>query len=177
MADRDKRSFHIIFNLVLLILITTLETSIWHTILALIPNPQLWLSVVVFVFLYRSPIESMVIIYVPSFFIYLLTMQPLGYLLLAQTLVFLLVNAVKTRMFVPGQFYFSVMYAASVLTFQLLIYIFSWVFEAKPLFLSQAFSWIVQSVIAFVVSPLVYKIIQRANPKDEFVGNSGDGFL
>lgn len=177
MTDREKRSFHILFNLVLVVLVATLETSIWHKVLSPIPNPQLWLAVVVYVFLYGTSIESLLIVYVPCSLIYLMTMQPLGYLLLAQTLVFLIVNAVKTRMFVPGQFYFSVMYAASVLVFQILIYFFSWIFEAKVLSLSQAFSWIVQSIIAFLVSPLLYKLMQKITPAEDFVGHSGDKFL
>lgn len=177
MTDREKRSFHIVFNLLLVILIATFETSLWPRVLSPIPNPQIWLAVVLYVFLYRSPFESLLIVYLPSFFIYLLTIQPLGYTLLAQTLIFLFALAVKARVFVPGQFYFSVMYAASVLVFQVLMYTFSWIFEARALSISQAFGWIVQSIIAFVISPLIYRLIRRLNPSEEIAGSSGDTFL
>lgn len=177
MTDREKRSFHIVFNLILIVLLATLETSLWPRVLSPIPNPQIWLAVVVYVFLYGTALESLLIVYIPSFFLYLLTLQPLGYVLLAQTLIFLLVLAVKTRVFVPGQFYFSVIYASSVLVFQILIYAFSWIFEAKVLSISQAFSWIIQSIIAFLISPLIYRLIKRINPVEEITSSSGDNFL
>lgn len=177
MTDRDKRSFHIVFSIILLVLLATLETSLWPRVLAPIPNPQIWLSVVVFVFLYRSPVESLMIVYFPCFFIYLLTMQPLGYLLLAQTLLFFLVLAVRTRVFVPGQFYFSVMYASSVLMFHILMFVFAWVFETKPTSLSQVLAWFIQSIIAFVISPLLYNFIKRFTPIEERIDAGEGGFL
>lgn len=177
MTDREKRSFHIVFNILMVVLIATLESSLWPRVLAPIPNPQIWLSVVVFVFLYRTPPESLLIVYLPSLFIYLLTMQPLGYILLAQTLLFFLILAVKNRVFVPGQFYFSVIYASAVLTFHILISLFGWVFETKATSLSQIFGWISQSIIAFLISPLIYSIIKRITPIDETIDAGGSSFL
>lgn len=177
MTDRDKRSFHIIFSIILVVLLATLETSLWPRVLSPIPNPQIWLSVVVFVFLYRSPTESMMIVYLPCLFVYLLTMQPLGYLLLAQTLLFFMVLSVRTRVFVPGQFYYSVMYASSVLVFHILMFLFAWIFETRPTSLSQILAWFIQSIIAFVISPLLYNLIKRITPIEEQIDAGEGGFL
>lgn len=177
MTERDKKSFHIIFNLLLIVLIATLETSFWQRVLSPIPNPQLWLSVVVFVFLYRSPAESMIIVYLPSLFIYLLTTQSLGYVILAQTLLYFLVLAVRTRIFVPGQFYFSVLYSTSVLAFHLFLYLLNWIFEAKTLSFWQVVSWIVQSILAFVISPFLYSFIKRFTPIEEAIDTGGNTYL
>lgn len=177
MTEREKRNFHIVFNLLMVILFATFETSLWPRVLAPIPSPQIWLAVVIFVFLYRTPVESLLIVYIPSFFIYLLTMQPLGYILLAQTLIFFLVLAVKTRVFIPGQFYFSVMYSASVLVFHFLIFIFGWIFDTKGTSLSQILSWFIQSIIAFVISPFIYSLIKKFTPIEEVIDTGGNNFL
>ncbi|MES2767543.1 MAG: hypothetical protein V4596_00235 [Bdellovibrionota bacterium] len=177
MTERDKRSFHIVFNLLLVVLFATLETSLWPRVFSPIPNPQIWLSVVVFVFLYRTPVESLLIVYIPSLCLYLLTMQPLGYLLLAQTFLFFLVLAVRNRVFVPGQFYYSVMYASSVLVFHILMFIFAWVFETQPTSLSQVLTWFIQSILAFVISPFLYSLIKRITPIEETIDSEGGSFL
>jgi len=177
MTDREKRKFHIPIQLFLIILMTTLESSLWPKILSPIPSPQLWLSVVVFVFLYSTTMESLLIVYLPSLFIYILTIQPLGYILLAQTLIFFIIMAIKNRVFVPGPFYFSVIYASSVFIFHLLIFIFGWVFETKPTTLTQAFGWLTQSIIAFLVSPFLYNVIRKYTPVDETLDTSGDRFI
>lgn len=177
MTEREKRNFHIVFNVLMVVIIATLEASLWPRIFSPIPNPQIWLAVVIFVFLYRTPVESLLIVYIPGFFIYLLTMQPLGYLLLAQTLIFFMVLAVKTRVFVPGQFYFSVMYAASVLMFHILIFTFGWVFDTKATSLSQILAWFIQSIIAFVISPFIYSLIKKLTPIDEVIDTGGNSFL
>ena len=177
MTERDKKNFHILLNLGLVVLFATLETSFWHRVLSPIPNPQLWLSVVVFVFLYRSPVESLIIVYLPSLFIYLLTMQSLGYIILAQTLLYFLVLGVRTRIFVPGQFYFSVLYSSSVLVFHLLLYTISLVFEPQTVSFREVLGWIVQSVIAFVVSPFLYSFIKRFTPIEEIIDTGGNTYL
>jgi hypothetical protein len=173
----DKKSLHILFNLLLVILLATLETSFWHRVLSPIPNPQLWLSVVVFVFLYRSPMESLIIVYLPSLFIYLLSMQSLGYVILAQTLLYFLVLGVRTRIFVPGQFYFSVLYSSSVLVFHVILYLLSWIFEAKSITFWEIFGWVSQSIIAFVISPLIYNLIKRLTPIEEVIDTGGSSYL
>lgn len=177
MTDREKKNFHIVFNLLLVVVIATFESSLWPRVLSPIPNPQIWLAVVIFVFLYRTPVESLMIVYIPSFFIYLLSMQPLGYILLAETLIFFMVLAVKTRVFVPGQLYFSVIYASSVLIFHVMIFVFGWVFDAKPTTFSQVLTWIMQSILAFVISPLIYTLIKKITPIEEIVDTSGNSFL
>lgn len=177
MTEREKRNFNIVFNILMVVIIATLESSLWPRVLSPIPNPQIWLAVVIFVFLYRTPVESLMIVYIPSFYIYLLAMQPLGYVLLAQTLIFFMVLAVKTRVFVPGQFYFSVMYAASVLVFHILIFTFGWVFDTKTTSLSQILAWFIQSIIAFVISPFIYSLIKKLTPIDEVIDTGGNSFL
>ncbi len=177
MTDREKRKFHIPIQVMLIVLMATLEASLWPKLLSPIPNPQLWLSVVIFVFLYSTPVESLLIVYLPSLFLYLLTIQPLGYVLLGQTLIFFIVMAIKNRIFVPGPFYFSVIYASSVVIFHILIFMFGWVFETKPTTLPQILGWISQGFIAFLVSPFLYNIIKKYTPADEVLDASGDRFL
>jgi hypothetical protein len=177
MTDRDKKSFHIIFNILLVVLIATLETSFWQRVLSPIPNPQLWLSVVVFVFLYRSPLESLMIVYVPSLFIYLLTMNSLGSVILAQTILYFLVLAVRTRIFVPGQFYYSVLYSSAVLVFHILMYTLSYIFEGQPLSGWQVLGWFVQSILAFVISPILYSGIKLLTPIEEVIDTGGNSYL
>lgn len=177
MTDREKRKFHIIIQILLIVILATLESSLWSKLLSPIPSPQLWLSVVVFVFLYSSSLESLLVVYLPSLFIYILTIQPLGYVLLAQTLLFFVIIGIKNRIFVPGPFYFSVIYSASVFIFHVLLFVFGWVFETKPTTVTQVLGWLTQSVMAFLLSPLLFNIIRKYTPVDETLDTNGKQFL
>lgn len=173
MTDKEKRSFHILFAMIAIVLISTFETSLWHRLVSPVPNPQIWLSLVIYTFLYRTRLEALLIVYVPCLLIFVLSTQPLGFLLLAQTLLYFIVIFIKNRIFIPGSFYFGVLYSICVLLFQFLLFLFSWLFEIKMSSYPPVWKWLIQSILAFMISPLIYMFFSKFYPPTEISSDEG----
>jgi len=167
MTDKEKNSFHLLVNILLVIVTANMEAALWPSLFSLIPGPQVWISIIIYTFLYRSKIESFLIIYIPSLFIFMLSTQPLGYILLAQTALFFAVVFIRNRIFIPGYFYFSVLYATGTLFFQICIFIFGAIFTIKPLQFSQIWTWFAGAIISFLLGPIFYNGLSRIIPIDE----------
>ncbi len=173
MTEKERSNTFLIINILLVILVACVETSFWYWLFAPVPSPMLWLSVVVAVMLYRTRIEGLIIIYVPSLFYFALSAEPLGFILFGLTAVYIFIKLLKDRIFIPSKMYFATVYAASILIFQIFVFLISILTEIKPHASPQVWKWIAQAFLAFIISPIFYPILEKLNPPDESIREGG----
>ncbi len=169
MTDKERSNTFFVFNIALLIAVCIVETSFWNWLLGPVPSPMLWLSIIVAVMLYRTFLESLLIMYLPCLLFFVLNTEPLGFILFALTCVYVFIKLLKDRIFIPGKFYFAAVYSTSILVFQISLFLISVLTEVKPHSHPQVWKWIVQALLAFFMSPLFYPILEKLNPPDESI--------
>lgn len=167
MTEKERSKTFFILNILLIMFVGVLESSLWYWAFEPIPNPMIWLSIVVAAILYRSRLEGLLIIYLPSLFYFTLSAEPLGFILFSLTCVFIYINLLKNRIFIPGKIYFSGVFSSSILIFQIALYIISIITEVKPHSTPQVWKWISQALLGFAISPLYYPLLEKLNPPDE----------
>jgi hypothetical protein len=173
MIDKERSHTFFIINILLVILVSAVETSFWYWLFAPVPSPMFWLSIVVATMLYRGKFEGLLIIYIPSLFFFSLTAEPLGFLLFGLTTVYIFIKLLKDRIFIPSKAYFAAVYAASILIFQISIFLISILTEVKPHSSMQIWKWLSQALLGLALSPIYYPILEKLNPPDESIREGG----
>ena len=95
-----------ILILVVGLILSGLQTTFWFQIFGSLPAPLLWLNLVLYLILFRKPMEGILTIYVLALFLRPFTAMPLGVLWLSLLAVFVVMSFVKKRVFWPSSRYF-----------------------------------------------------------------------
>lgn len=123
-------------NLLVVILLSLvlsgLQTTFWFQIFGSLPAPLLWLNLVLYLILYRKPMEAILTIYLVGLFLRPFTAMPLGVLWLTCFVVFCLVGFVKKRVFWPGTRYFFVASIGISISYHIAYFFISRWFETNP---------------------------------------------
>lgn len=120
-------------NLILMMLIglllSGLQTTFWFQIFGSLPAPLLWLNLVLYLILYRKPMEGILTIYLFGLFLRPFTAMPIGVLWLNLLVVFALMSFVKKRVFWPSSRYFVTASLGVAITYHLSYLLISRWFE------------------------------------------------
>jgi hypothetical protein len=123
-------------NLVLMmamgLLLSGLQTTFWFQIFGSLPAPLLWLNLVLYLILYRKPMEGILSIYLLGLFLRPFTAMPLGILWLDLLAVFAVMSFIKKRVFWPSSRYFVMASFGIGLCYHLAYFLSSHWFESNP---------------------------------------------
>lgn len=123
-------------NLLLVVVIALVlsgaQTTFWFQIFGSLPAPLMWLNLVLYLILYRKPIEAIMTIYLIGLFLRPFTAMPLGVLWLTLLILFLCMSFVKKRVFWPGSRYFLMASFGIAITYHISYFIISKWFETNP---------------------------------------------
>lgn len=111
-------SLNLIGMILITIMLTAIQTTLWFQVFSHFPSPLLWLNVFLYIALYRKPIEGIIIIYILSWALSAFTAMPLGLLWLNSFIIFSIVNIIKSRFFWPDAKYFVIASLFSSLIYQ-----------------------------------------------------------
>lgn len=122
---------------VLLILVTAFvlsgfQTTFWFQMFGSLPSPLLWLNMVLYLILYRKPVEGILTIYAVGMVLNPFTAMPLGIIWATLLAVFAAMSFIKKRVFWPSSRYFFFASFATALTWHIAYIIVSRVFEGNP---------------------------------------------
>ncbi len=153
-------------NLILIVLLTLtfcgLQTTFWFQLFGALPGPHLWLNLVLYIILYRKPIEGVFTIYFLALFIKPFTAFPIGYLWLVLLCVFAVVYYAKKRLFWPTLKYFIIASLGTFLMFQFSFYVISNWLETNPANFS-FFHFFFEMIFTAITSAPVYFLASWAD--------------
>ncbi len=109
--------------------ITSAQTSLWFNFFGSLAGPMLWLLILVYINLYKKPVEAILLSYFVGIQIYYFGWIPIGFLFSLILILFALTWLVKERIFWPGHSYFIYASIASVVAYHFLYITFSWGLE------------------------------------------------
>lgn len=123
---------NLIIILLLALILSGVQTTFWFQIFGSLPAPLMWLNLVLYLILYRRPLEAILTIYLIGLFLQPFTAMPLGVLWLTMLTLFLFMSFVKKRVFWPGSQYFLLASFGIGIGYHIAYFIISRWFEANP---------------------------------------------
>ena len=98
--------FNLILFFIAAIFLAGFQTTFWFQLFGGITPPMLWLNLVLYLILYRKPVEGILMTYAVVLIFSGFSAAPVGVLWLNLLVVFAIVSFVKVRIFWPGSRYF-----------------------------------------------------------------------
>jgi hypothetical protein len=142
------------------IFLAGIQTSLWFHFFGTIAGPMLWLVLLVYINLYKKPLEAILLSYLIGVQIYFFGWIPFGFLFSLILILFSLTWLVKERIFWPGHGYFLYATIASVVTYHLIYLVCSWSFETIHVREFNLVDRIFQCIITPVFAIPVFYIIK-----------------
>ncbi|MEZ0392651.1 MAG: hypothetical protein ACAH59_10570 [Pseudobdellovibrionaceae bacterium] len=166
-------------NLLLVLLMTLIlcgaQTTFWFQIFGSLPAPLLWLNLVLYLILYRKPLEGIATIYLVALFLRPFSAMPLGVLWLTLLIVFSVMSFVKKRVFWPGSRYFLMASFGIGICYHLAYFIISKWFESNPATVSlfHRFFEIVFTALTSIPLYIVFAWMDRMTNKETLPESGG----
>ncbi len=170
-----------IFALVLLLL-TSAQTSFWMQIFGHFPAPLLWLPIIAYVAINRSPLETIIVTQFFSLIMAPATVMPEGLLMICNLGVALSVQLFKTRIYWNSATYIMMVSGGSVLLFHLFHLVGSFLVRMpnyQPLTQPSVSDWIVQAMLTPLAAPPIMWLlhfIDRLTGREIAVENMEDSW-
>ncbi len=159
-------------NLILMMLIglvlSGLQTTFWFQIFGSLPAPLLWLNLVLYLILFRKPMEGILTIYLFGLFLRPFTAMPLGVLWLNLLAVFAVMSFVKKRVFWPSSRYFIMASLGMSVAYHIFYLLISKWFEINPATISffHRFFEVVFTTVAAAPLYFVLSWVDRVTQKE-----------
>jgi hypothetical protein len=154
-------SFRMIgLHLATVMIFSSLQTTLWYQVLGQIPAPQLWLSWLIFLALYRPYFEALFVSYVFGLIMTAFSSSPLSlvwptFLILVST-----VSFARNKVFWPGLRYFMIATLIASISWHVVVFSLSHFIEktpAPPMFIFR----LLEVLMTFLSSPLVYIVMKK----------------
>ena len=151
---------HALGLLLLIALATGFQTSFWAQLFGSLPSPLMWLLFILYLALYRRPIEAIGLSYLCAAQVYFYGWIPFGLLLLNIVMLYGIVSFVKERIFWPGVRYFVIASLLAALLYQVIYLLNSWAFELIPVRDLNIIERVFQSIITPIFAAPVYFVLR-----------------
>lgn len=151
MKDQKKLIKNFALFLITLLLLTTLETSLWLQIFGSFPSPSFWIPVLVYWSIYRSHKQGLIMSYLMAFVISPLTALPLGMFLLINLVLFEFAYFARSRFYQPGVIYYTLVCGLITFLLPIVLFLLSWLIEKKPLMDLQFFALFLKPLLTMLV--------------------------
>jgi len=158
-SDKNLLFRNYLVHALLLILLTSLQTSFWMMWLGSLPPPYFWMPTVVYFFIYRSLRESTGIFYFAAIVIAAQSVAPTGITLLSMAMVYLFNDGLKRRFYWPSISYFVFAVGASAFLFGPLSLLFSRFFDSRPVTYIPWFTYVLSPVMTSLSALILFPIL------------------
>lgn len=153
MSDYKSLLINIFCHTILLVCLTSFQTSLWFDFFGSLTPPFMAIPILVFFTLYRDFKDGMIFCICSSFIISNFTVGPHGLLLSLLLGIFLLISKLKTRIYWDGSSYFVSLTAISNFLFLFMYYLISWSFEKQGFASILVLDWFLQILFTSIVAP------------------------
>jgi len=137
-------------------LMVAFQCAMWFQFLGTFPSPQLWIPSMVFWFLYRDPLEGMIMMYLLCGLLSTQTSLPFSSFLIICSALFIIVLLIKQRFYWSGGSFYTVLCGAFCFSFFLFEYIGSHLFEPNPIAMPSLWSWFVSPILTMIFALPLY---------------------
>lgn len=123
---------NLIFIVLIALFLSGLQTTFWFQVFGSLPAPQFWLNMILYLVLFRKPIEGILTIYLVGLILNPFTAMPLGMIWMTLLILFACMSFVKKRVFWPGSRYFLIASLGLSIGYHIIYFILSRWLESNP---------------------------------------------
>lgn len=152
--------FFIITLLLFVAVLAGFQTTLWFQVFGSIQGPSLWLLVLVYFAIYRTPKEALVLSYLTSLVLFFFGWMPVGLWLFNILIFWFLIWIVKERFFWSGSGYFWIAAAVSTFVWHVLTISTSYFVEDVSLRSVEFFNRTLQILLTPLFAVPIYYLIR-----------------
>jgi hypothetical protein len=170
MKERLIKAANILLLVLTVVILATLQTSFWFQVFGYIPAPALWIPALIFVAVYRSGIEAMLLSALFAFALSTMTSMSDGLLLSSMFLVTISARVFRKRIFWPTSSYTMMLCGFAALFFHIYYLILSLLFEQIKVSSPQIIDWIAEGLLTSLFAPTLFALflwIDRLTGQEE----------
>lgn len=127
--------------------LAAMQASLWYHIVGITSAPYFWLLVLIYWTLHRSWVEAIVMCYLVTFALVTMSGIPLDMSFAVLFSVFTLIYLLKDRVLWSGLNSFILASGIGALLLPIFIFIFSYVFEDRPIQNFRFFDWLIRGLL------------------------------
>jgi len=150
--------FNFFVFLFLLLLCAAIQSSFLHWVFGWRPTIQGVVVILVYISLYRKPQEALAFIVLACFCTGMLSVMMTSLNIFAAVAIFLLIQALKARVYSPGPVYFTWTVLGGVLGFHLIAWLTSVIFEPRTP-APRPLDWILEVLITALFTRLFFHVL------------------
>jgi hypothetical protein len=147
---------YIAFLLITAVLVA-FQCALWFQFLGSFPPPQMWIPTLVFWFLYREPIEGVIMAYLLSGLLATQTSLPFSSFLTLNLLLFAVAFLLKARFYWAGASFYTSLCGACTFLFLAFEFLLAAVMDQGPVAFPELLAWLISPLLTMAFAlPLYY---------------------
>ncbi len=173
MRERLLHAANILLLAFATLVLASLQTSLWFQVFGWFPAPAFWMPAVVYVALYRTPVEMLITVFIFCLILSTMTVMPEGMLFATLLALSGLIRAVKQRFYWAGTTYFMMTSGFATLSWHLLHWIGTSIIHSNPVSIPEIADWLIQALLTPLIAPPLYflfrwfdRIAEREQPAE-----------
>lgn len=161
MRERNLKILNFVLHVLFLALLAGFQTSFWREFFGALPPPLLWCVSLSYFAFYRSLPLGIFFVYVSSLIVSGFSGTGLGLILIVQMSLFVAGRFFKARIFWSGLTYQFILGGITVILFEIMSYLASWMFEENVVSRLSFWRLSFQLVLTTLVTPSVLWFIRH----------------
>lgn len=161
MLDKKLESLNLLFHLLFCFIMAALQTSFWYEAFGSMPAPFFWIHSICFFALYKENKESYVLLLLGSLSLASFSVAPPGLIFSLSIFCYLISKQIRKQVFWIGRAYFSFVCYITNLSFFILYYLSSWIFETKAYAKIVWWDLIFQPLFTAATAILIFKVLHK----------------
>jgi hypothetical protein len=138
--------------------LTGMQASLWLHIFGFFPAPYLWVPILNYWTLYRTPIEAIIMNYLVTFSLVTMSGVPLGVAFAVNFSIFLVVFSLKDRVLWSGPNSFMLANGIAGLVLPVATFLWSQLLEVRPLSDFYFYEWLIRALLTALFALPLYSL-------------------
>jgi len=142
------------------LLLASIQSSLWFQVFGWFPAPVFWFPALIYVSLYRAPIELLAVVFLMSLVLSTMSVMPDSLLFISIAFIAISVRIVKERFYWPGSGYFMLVSGVATLGWHLLAWVGSIMISDVPTVMPAVLDWVLQALLTPLIAPLLLPLFR-----------------
>ena len=138
----------------------TVQTSLWFQIFGYFPGPAFWIPCLVYVALFRSTLETVIFAYISGFILSTMTAMPEGILMIVCVTVAVSTQIFKQRIFWSASSYIMMTCGLAALLFHITHWCLSFLLGNQPMTGPEVSDWLIEALLTPLVAPVMFPVFR-----------------
>jgi cell shape-determining protein MreD len=143
-----------------ILVLGTLQTSLWFQIFGYFPGPAFWLPCLIYIALFRSTLETVIFAYITGFILSTMTAMPEGVLMIVCVSVAVSAQLLKQRIYWSATSYVMMTCGLAALLFHLVHWCISYLVGSQPITSPEISDWLIEALLTPLVAPALFPMFR-----------------